>query len=90
MPSHSTYDGGDQEFWRKFYAPWNELPARYQAHQALRMAYADWMQVRALHAIYGLRSQSRLPAVLRPLIVRASGDIERRASARALPRHAAI
>ena len=25
MPNRSTYDGGDQEFWRHFYT-WNELP----------------------------------------------------------------
>ena len=70
MPSQSTYDGGDQEFWRGFYRnpPWFELPLRYQAHQALRMPLAEWNRVRALHAIYGLRSVSQLPKVLRPYI----------------------
>lgn len=68
MPSRSTYDGGDQEFWRGFYSPWFELPVRYQAHQALLMPKHEWMQVRAIHGIYGLRSVSKLPKELRGFI----------------------
>ena len=68
MPAKGTYDGGDQEFWRGFYAPWYELPARYQAHQALDMPRQEWMQIRALHGIYGLRAYSHLPSDLRPFI----------------------
>ena len=68
MPTKSSYDGGDQEFWRAFYAPWFELPLRYQAHQVLNMPRHEWAKVRAIHGIYGLRSQSRLPRELRPFI----------------------
>jgi hypothetical protein len=61
------YDGGDQQFWRTFYT-WHELPVRYQAHQALRMPVSDWLQVKVLHSISGLRNRNLMPKVLRPLI----------------------
>jgi hypothetical protein len=67
MGSKSTYDGGDQEFWRKFYT-WFELPLRYHAHQTLNMPYADWHQMRVLHSISGLREVNRIPKDMRKYI----------------------
>ena len=66
LGDRAVYDGGDQEFWRKFYT-WNELPNRYQAHQALNMPYDQWHQVRVLHTISGLRDVSRIPKDMRHL-----------------------
>ena len=64
MGNKSTYDGGDQEFWREFYT-WHELPLRYQAHQALNMPYAEWHQIRVLHSISNLREVNRIPKDMR-------------------------
>ena len=61
------YDGGDQQFWRLFYT-WHELPVRYQAHQQLDMSKEDWLQVRVLHSISGLRNKNLMPPELRPFI----------------------
>ena len=66
LGDRAVYDGGDQEFWRKFYT-WNELPNRYQAHQALNMPYDQWHKVRVLHTISGLRDVSRIPKDMRHL-----------------------
>ena len=66
MGNRSVYDGGDQEFWRKFYT-WYELPLRYHAIQALNMPYAEWKQIRVLHTISGLRDVSRIPKDMRHL-----------------------
>ena len=61
----SSYDGGDQEFWRKFYDPWYELPLRYQAHQALNMPYDDWHRIRVIHSVSSLREVNRIPKDMR-------------------------
>lgn len=70
MPEKTSYDGGDQEFWRGFHRspPWYELPLRYQAHQMLRMPPSEWARVHVLHAIAGLRGTSMLPRELRSYI----------------------
>ena len=64
MGNKSIYDGGDQEFWRKFYT-WYELPLRYQAHQALNVRTADWHHIRVIHSISNLRSVNRIPKDMR-------------------------
>ena len=67
MSNKSTYDGGDQEFWRLFYT-WYELPLRYQAHQALNMPARDWHEIRVIHSISALREVNRIPKDMRHLI----------------------
>lgn len=52
------YDGGDEEFWLRFFAesaePLYELPWRYHAHRLLPMSASEWERVRMIHLITAL------------------------------------
>ena len=56
--THETYDGGDEEFWLRYFAeskePLFELPWRYHAHRLLPMAGEEWASVRMMHLITNL------------------------------------
>ena len=52
------YDGGDEEFWLRYFVegnePLQELPWRYHAHRLLPLAAAEWGKVRMMHLITNL------------------------------------
>ena len=49
------YDGGDEEFWLKYFIeanePLYELPWRYHTHRLLPLPAGEWHRVRMLHLI---------------------------------------
>ena len=56
------YDGGDEEFWLKYFSespdePLFELPWRYHAHRLLPMAGSEWESVRMMHLITALANR---------------------------------
>ncbi|EOD24677.1 hypothetical protein EMIHUDRAFT_450577 [Emiliania huxleyi CCMP1516] len=59
--SRETYDGGDEEFWLRYFAdgaaagePLYELPWRYHTHRLLPLPPEEWYRVRMLHLIGSL------------------------------------
>ena len=55
------YDGGDEEFWLRYFAesgePLYELPWRYHAHRLLPMEAGEWTKVRMLHLTSALANR---------------------------------
>ena len=56
--SQEQYDGGDEEFWLRFFSESKdalyELPWRYHAHRLLPLGADEWQHVRMLHLINAL------------------------------------
>ena len=55
------YDGGDEEFWLRYFAegkePLYELPWKYHAHRLLPMPAGEWHRVKMMHLITALQGR---------------------------------